>query len=375
MQQFLILCLICLFAPIFSLAQHEASGEDRAGFVGLPVVYYTPETRIGVGLAGVYFFRMKNVSPKTRLSSVQMLLTYTQNKQMQVKLPYEIHLNANKHILKGEVNWFKYPKTRFYGVGPHASEEALELYTTNNLWIRSYYLYQAFDNVFLGALYRLDNVFSIEPEDEFGELATGNLTGKHGGRSSGVGLVFSYDKRDNIFVPTQGPFIETAITMNRGWTGSQFDFVRWEIDARQYLRFSQHNILAFHGVLDASWGDPPFDTAGLLGHRSINRGYFEGRFRDMVMASIQAEFRLQLFRGDYPREHLPFFRRFGIVFFGSLGTVAPSLSDFQVGNIKPSFGTGLRFLFNRRENLSIRFDYGWGIKGNSGAYFMIGEAF
>lgn len=358
-----------------STPQAESHGiASKPGFIGLPVLFYLPETGIGGGLAGIYFFRFKGVDPSTRLSSVQMLGHITQTGARLLTVPYEFHLDRNKHIIKGRLSWFKYPYF-FYGIGPDAPQENEELFTTSSLWLRAYYLYQVRPNFFTGLYYRMDNTYGIEIESEDGLLAPGNILGSDGGLASGLGAVVSYDVRDNIYTPTVGPFIEATVTLNRPWLGSDFNFVRFELDARHYLRLPKHQILAFHGVLDASWGELPFESLGLVGHFTINRGYYEGRFRDKVMGAVQGEWRVPIFRGDGPRESLKIHQRFSVALFGSLANVSPTLGSFSLNNVKYAYGGGIRFLVQRKENVTVRFDYGRGLPGNDGFYFMIGEAF
>ncbi|MCE2613258.1 hypothetical protein LVD13_09765 [Flavobacteriaceae bacterium D16] len=43
--------------------------------------------------------------------------------------------------------------------------------------------------------------------------------------------------------------------------------------------------------------------------------------------------------------------------------------------LKYSFGGGLRYLFNKKENVNLRMDIGIGQDGNTGVYFGIEEAF
>jgi outer membrane translocation and assembly module TamA len=94
------------------------------------------------------------------------------------------------------------------------------------------------------------------------------------------------------------------------------------------------------------------------------RGYYQGRFRDQVMVTLQAEYRL------------PVFWRIGLVGFAEAGQVAPRAGDLAVDAFKASLGGGLRFLLAPREGVNIRADYGWGFGvGAGGFYLAIGEAF
>lgn len=93
------------------------------------------------------------------------------------------------------------------------------------------------------------------------------------------------------------------------------------------------------------------------------RGYFYGRFRDNEMITGQAELR-------YPLWH-----RFRGVVFAGAGSVAPAMDKFTWRGFNPSVGLGLRYIFDVRENIVLRMDFGFGENGNSGLYIMINQAF
>ena len=92
------------------------------------------------------------------------------------------------------------------------------------------------------------------------------------------------------------------------------------------------------------------------------RGYFFGRYRDRDYFAFQAEYR------QY------FWRRFGFVAFAGFGDVARDLTALSLYRLKPTYGFGLRFLFNEDEKINLRADIGFG-KDTNGVYFGIEEAF
>jgi len=72
---------------------------------------------------------------------------------------------------------------------------------------------------------------------------------------------------------------------------------------------------------------------------------------------------------------VPLFWRIGFVGFGSLGKVAPSISQINFKDLKAGYGVGIRLMFDKKERIQVRFDYGFGGKGRSGFYASIFEAF
>ena len=66
--------------------------------------------------------------------------------------------------------------------------------------------------------------------------------------------------------------------------------------------------------------------------------------------------------------------RLGMVAFLGAGDVYRNVGDFKLGNLRPNFGVGLRFLLDKTENLNIRLDWGFGDSSNN-VYLNIAEAF
>ena len=93
------------------------------------------------------------------------------------------------------------------------------------------------------------------------------------------------------------------------------------------------------------------------------RGYFQGRYRDRNYVAFQAELR------QY------FTKKFGFVAFGGFGDVGEELTDLALKDLKYSVGGGLRYLFNKKENVNLRMDIAFGRDGNTGIYFGIEESF
>jgi hypothetical protein len=144
---------------------------------------------------------------------------------------------------------------------------------------------------------------------------------------------------------------------------SDFTFGGVELDVRHYWAPAVDHVIAANFYFAAVTGDSPFYKLPALGGGKRMRGYFMGRYRDQFYATVQLEYR------QY------FWRKWGFVVFGSLGDVAGEGIEFDFSQIKYSYGAGLRFLFNKKQKVNLRADFGFGKDGNSGVYFGIEEAF
>lgn len=112
-------------------------------------------------------------------------------------------------------------------------------------------------------------------------------------------------------------------------------------------------------------GNVPFNNLALLGGESTMRGYYLGRYRDKNLLAAQAELRWLPFG---------FSKRLGGTLFGSLGTIAPTVSQLQLNQVRWAAGGGIRFLFFQKKDVYLRGDLGFTREG-TGLYFSLGEAF
>lgn len=337
----------------------------------LPLIYYTPETRLAYGVAPTFTFRFKrdmdalraDTSVSIRPSQVTLGFAYTQNKQLLFYLPFQLFYDRDKYFLNGEAGYYKYSYF-FFGVGQN--EVPSELYAVNFPRIRV----NAFRRVapaiskgklYAGVRYQYEDyqVTSVEPD---GLLATGAVPGGLGSTLSGAGLGLFYDSRNQLFFPTKGIVADVAfLNQSRVW-GSHVRFDRYSADVSSYHMLNKHAILAFNYFVSFTSGLAPFNAMSLLGGTKRMRGYYEGRFRDQNAALLQSEVRFDIYR------------RLGGVVFGSLGILGDDQSILRPNDPKAAYGAGLRFTINRVDHLNIRVDYGFG-QQSSGFYLTLGEAF
>jgi len=253
----------------------------------------------------------------------------------------------------------KYPN-QFYGIGPKTSEEMEEDYTSLYTNIRLQYGQKVWRQLQVGLRYR----FYYEEISKFesgGLLSGGKVPGSDGGITSGVGPVFTWDTRNNIFYTTKGSYLNVYSMFHLREFGSDYNFVRYVVDARKYFIVHPKSAVAFQLYGESVSGEAPFSIMSLLGGSRNLRGYYEGRFRDNNVLVMQAEYRF------------PFFWRFKASVFGGFGNVMPRLDEFNIKNIKFAAGAGLRFLLSK-EGVHLRADYAVGQEGGK-LYLTLMEAF
>lgn len=343
---------------------HEDAAETRIrkrnGIAFLPVLYYTPETRIAGGALVNYFFRESGSNDSTRASSLMPVIVYTQNKQVAAEISSDLYWKDETYYSKGYVSFSKFPD-KFYGIGNNTAESNEEDFTPQFFILRVNFQKNLQSGFYAGIGYEFESRKMVEVEDT-GLLAAGDIIGSDGGTVSGGGFLLNWDTRNSNFFPTRGRYYQLSASYFGGILGSDFDFSRYQLDMREYLPASTSSVLAVQGYLSVISGDAPFHWLSLLGGANMMRGYYQGRFRDKNMVVMQSEYRTLLWW------------RIGASAFAGAGDVMKEWDQLRLNNLKYSFGGGLRYHLNRKEGINIRFDVGFG-ENTSGVYITIGEAF
>jgi outer membrane protein assembly factor BamA len=342
---------------------HDTVDVEKKGFFVMPLLYYTPDTRWAYGGAGVYYFKVqpkKEAEKETRVSYVQFLSDYTQNKQLDVWGVWNIFTRNENYLLKGELRYRNFPD-RFYGIGNNTRQADEEKYSYDLVSIKNLFMKKVKPNLFLGFDYHFEYEYGFQYTPG-GLLESGSITGYKGGVGSALGLVGVYDSRDNAIYAMKGKLIEVSSYVYTPVIGSTFSFVGINGIYQQYWSFKKKQSLALQSRIRLNYGDVPFLDMSTLGNDDLLRGYPKNRFRDDHFAGAQVEYRR------------PLFWRFGMVAFAGVGDVFKQPIDLNLSRLKYSIGTGLRFVVNPAERLNIRFDYAWGKEGGY-YYFSVAEAF
>jgi outer membrane protein assembly factor BamA len=334
--------------------------EKRRLIAGVPVVFYTPETRFGFGLSGFCIFNWKNDSLNARRSSFSLGFAYTQNRQVLSYLPFNLFLKNRAYHLYGEVAFNRY-NYNFYGVGNRIPPDYVERYGVEFPRLRFTALKRLSTYFYAGLRYAFDK-FTLFDLQEGGYLETRQVKGSEGGNISGFGAVFLRDSRDFIFYPAKGWWSELVIFGAGRPVGSSFDYTRIAFDFSKYVSLSDKDIIALNIYSLYSSTDLPFFQMAMLGGIKKMRGFYEGRYRDNNALLFQAEYRRRLFW------------LIGATVFGSVGQVAHRYGAFYHANWRYTYGAGLRLMIDKNQRVNLRADFAVG-NNQILPYFTVGEAF
>ena len=371
-------------APAAGLRAAKSFGQigrnKQLTLLPIPVIFYQAETGLGYGLGGLLSGRF-SADTLTRPSNVRLQYWTTQKGQSLTQLVHSVYTPGEKFYLNGEISAYDI-LLYYYGVGPKTasadeSETAYKLFIINQRVQK-----QIAPKLFFGALYRFTDTrkFDITPKNTNDDRANVFLTDlrvtareRENTRVSGLGPVLTYDTRDVPLAAFRGDLLDVSATFNGTGLGSDYRFVRYQLDARHFQPIlSNRTILAMQFLGQFHTGEVPFrELAGLganLGGTLYNnanllRGIYEQRFRDRQMITFQAELRQKLF-----------WRIDGAV-FGGVGNVSQYIDKFNLSDTKYAGGAGIRFNFLQRDRLNLRLDYAGGTGSSPGFLFAIGEAF
>lgn len=337
--------------------------STRSGWNILPVLSYSPETRLAGGVVATAFFRHPEDSAGTPPSTLLPAVIYTQKKQISAEISGNAYWRHAQWHLRHYVGYKKFPDI-FYGIGNNTHRNEEEDYTPGTFEIRLNLQRKFSNKLYVGVSAELQKLRLIEVEAE-GKLNTGHIPGSDGGTTAGVGVSLFRDFRDNVFYPTRGGLIRLSVERFDSKFGGDFGFTRTEADIRKYWRPAESRVLALQLHTGLIHGTAPFNMLSMIGKSceyALMRGYYHGRFRDRHSLVMQGEYRM------------PVWGRLGCALFMGVGEVAPGMREFTWSDLKFTWGGGLRFRISRTEKINLRLDCGLA-KGTSGFYVAIGEAF
>lgn len=357
----LLLASCAFFAKAGDVAQDDTLAKDQnTKFLLFPFFLKSPETNWGFGIATAYFFKAKKDDKDIRTSDVNLVSLYTLNKQLLINLGSTVYFPQEKQIFRWQSSYSYYPD-KFWGIGNSSPESAEESYSIKQFFINPQFLMRVYKKFYLGlsAEYQQVNNFTYT---EGGVFDQQDVVGKDGGTTSGVGVLFTLDSRNNAYSPSKGGFVEFNATSFGSFLNSDFNFTTYSLELKKFYRVARNSVLAAQIYTKVNSGEPPVRNLSLLGGSEMMRGFYKGRYADKNMFTSQVEFRQYLFW------------RIGVVGFAGAGQVSDDVVQMDWNRFHYSYGAGLRLMVQEKEKLNLRVDWGFA-EGSNGVYVILKEAF
>ncbi len=343
----------------YKIVEGDSAKPRSKYFFVIPIWGITPETGIKLGLSVGYVFRMAE-DGKTRPSLVRLNTSYTQEEQFNIRPSFDIFFKENLYNLKGQYVFNDFNEY-YWGVGNTAQENAKELYDFNQHRFNIRLMRQVVKDVYLGGQVLYEKIYKSKFAPN-SIASQSSAKGINGYEVLGVGLAFAYDNRDNVYFPLRGAYLEISNHFFYRASYSDFKFNTLTIDLRKYFPLWKENVFAINGVGTFNLGDVPYRQMGTIGNENFMRGYYNGRYRDHHMFTLQGELRKTIWGP------------LGLALFGGIGNVGRTFSELGV-NLKPNYGIGFRGMVIRKEHINARLDIGFGEANIRGLYFTLSEAF
>ena len=333
--------------------ENEDSSDERT-FFALPVAMYSTDTGFGAGAAAI-----KSYNSSTRqASTLQLLSYYTTKKQFLSAIKWEHYFRNNNRIIL-QLRYQKFP-TNFYGLGNNTSNDHPEKYTPE--FVEGEISYEKFIISHLKILtkfsFRNQSLIRAEPD---GLLKSKSVPWNYGRFDAGPGIGLLWDSRDNTYATKRGTLVKLEYRgiMLQSEGGA---FNSFSLDMRKFINPFSECVLAYQIQFEDYSGNIPFYYFADIGGENRLRGYEYFRFLGKKSILFQHDIRF------------PIWWRIGGVVFIASGRVADKIGDLTSGKYHTGYGTGLRFIFNKKDNLVLRFDIARG-KDSSGVYATFSEAF
>lgn len=343
-----------------SIADTSAPGVASLRFY--PTLAYAPETSFELGVSALLLYQARN-DTNNRVSDVSAFGFVTLENQFGIWIDNALYGHQDKWFFLGRTRWQKFPLL-YYGLGPRSNPEEPARADGFYLLVRQRALRKIIPNLFFGPEIDFQKFYNAN----FSLPRSGNLTeplGSNGSSNLGLGGALVFDNRHNVLNVRKGLFTELALLRYNDRWGSDFNFTAINLDVRSYHPLTAKNVLAWQVLGNFNRGTVPFNQMALLGGESMMRGYYQGRFRDKNLLAAQIEHRWL---------PLGFSKKLGAAVFASMGTVAPTVRQFEINQLKWTAGGGLRYLLFRKKDIFVRFDVAITAEGPN-FYFYTGEAF
>ncbi len=332
----------------------------RSFFAAFPVVFYLPETGLGVGGTGLYTFYMNKETEQNNPSAINFTSIYTFKKQLLFFTDFDVFTENNDKRYIGELGYYRYLYNHF-GIGENSQKNDLETFRVNYPRARFAVIKRIKGNWLAGPLIRYDD-YNIS-EVEQGGLLENNEFVTSGHRSIfQYGAQIVYDSRDYNINTTKGLYMDLKLINSTKNVLSQRSFFRSDLNMSAFFSLKENHVLGVNSYWGFTAGETPFYQYYYVGGAKRGRGIADRRFMDEHLVSHQIEYRF------------PIWKRIGGVAFTSGSNVKPTIGDLFLAPNIWTFGAGIRFQLTKDQRMRIRLDYGYHKEGGN-MYLTINEAF
>ncbi len=295
------------------------------------------------------------------------IASYSERVAKDFDLAYrDVGAGGGRYILGFQVNWFKNPFARFFGIGNETQVQDETNYTSREFLAKGTVginLGPDFALLFTERYHevRVENGILTTLLDTRAKIGATNLPGMEGARILGHQFMVRYDTRDNLLTPARGTYVTVSLELSQNLQPSEPDrWGRYIVDARHLIPHARGQaVFGLRFLMDGVTGDRiPFYERPTLGGETTLRAFGLSRFIDdwATVANIEERFILKeqkLFDHVVGLEIAPFL---------DMGRVSSNLFD-QTRRIQ--FNPGMGFRLVQKPNVVGRLDVAYGRDGGN----------
>ena len=335
---------------------------DRKGFLPVPIIVTEPAVGYGGGLALLFFreplgeaaARAAQTGHSTPPDVFGIGAFATENGTKGAAAGGQWTFRDDRYRYRGGVGDFTI-NLDFYGIGDHLPIPVDKVaYTLKGLGsFQQGMMRLGNSDTFVGIRWiylDLDTHLRV-PESDAGLDAKQVVR-----RSSGLGVAFEHDSRDNIFTPNRGVIAAMDATFYDEAIGSSNRFSTYRAHVFDYVPLAKDWTLGLRADARFARGDVPFYMLPYIDLRGIPAA----RFQDRDVAVLETEVRYDIDE------------RWSLVGFVGAGK-AWGRDTFADATTPVSGGAGFRYLIARRLGLYVGMDYAKSSVGDA-VYIQVGSA-
>jgi hypothetical protein len=346
-----------------STPEAPAAPASRWDYAFLPLVFYAPETSLGLAFGvGVYDDTPSPPDKPRRDDNASLIFQGTLKKQFLIGLSGMKYWQGGRGQATEDISLVHFPNV-FWGVGNDTPESARELFTQSLAVSRTSVAWRVPGEIYagVGATAGWYRTLAGTPG---GSVDAYSTTVPARGPAIGAGPVVRRDTRDDAIGSHHGSLTTLTATFFPSFLGSTYHFQVYEIDQRTFLTLDggSRAVLAMEAYGVYSPGTVPIAELPALGGPTRLRGYFQGRYRDHLYLMGQAECRIRVIG------------RWSVAPFAGVGNVFSAPSAVSFDRTKAAAGLAVRFRVKAERDLNVHLDVAKS-PISSGVYLNIGEAF
>ena len=317
---------------------------------------YSKNTSFGIGLLAAGLYRLDRTDSVTPPSNISIFGSVSVTGFYALGVTGNNIFAQNRSRIDYTAAFSSAPRDTWgigYAAGRYNEQSS---YVEKHYQVEGRYLHRIFRNTYVGGLLNFEHTKGLKIKNE-AYIAHQ----KHHYTATGVGAIAEYDSRDFIPNPYRGVYVSLQETFFPKFLGNCGQSL-WQtvFIADGYQRVWEGGILAADLYAEFNSDGTPWPMLARLGGGQRMRGYYQGRYTDNDLITVQVELRQRIWR------------RIGCTVWGGAGNVFRRFDEFRWSQTLPNYGVGLRWELKKRVN--VRFDYGFG--RNTGGFLLnINEAF